>query len=397
MPADKPANFDCNDLMQEQGADALRTLLECRQAPVMRYKLLTDDDLAAMPPLQWRIKGVLPSHGTVAVFGASGSGKSFLVLDMLQSLAAGAEWFGRKVKQCAVTYVALEGEAGLAGRVAAYRMQHGSTSSNIRYMVQPFSLLESGDIEELVKAVQSAGTGGVVVLDTLNRAAPGADENDSRNMGQIIAAAKELQTLVGGLVLLVHHTGKDASKGLRGHSSLHGALDAAVEVKRNGDRREWLVAKSKDGEDGQSYPFKLEVVEIGIDEDDDLITSCTIRGLDDDEIEDSKKSKPMTEAQRQGITSYRIAAETVGMIDDDGNFAGLPLESWRGKFYELSTADNLEAKKKAFQRVRNDLVTRGDLTVHNDVYRPAGFAAGLDESGFSKKLRGAGHGTGTGH
>ena len=57
-------------------------------------------------------------------------------------------------------------------------------------------------------------------------------------MGQIIAAAKELQTFVGGLVVLVHHTGKDASKGLRGHSSLQAALDAAIEVRRDGDNRE---------------------------------------------------------------------------------------------------------------------------------------------------------------
>jgi putative DNA primase/helicase len=289
MPDDKPSNYDANDYILEHGTDALRDLLARPVAPAMRYKLLTDDDLAALPPLQWRIKGVLPSHGTAAVFGASGSGKSFLVLDMLQSLASGTEWFGRKVKQCAVTYIALEGEAGLAGRRAAYRIRHGSTSSCIRYMVQPFSLLEDGDIQDLAKAVQSAGTGGVVVLDTLNRAAPGADENDSKSMGLIIAAAKELQTLIGGLVILVHHTGKDASKGLRGHSSLHGALDAAIEVRRDGDRREWLIAKAKDGEDGQSYPFKLEVVEIGTDEDGDTVTSCTIKELDANDVSGKKK------------------------------------------------------------------------------------------------------------
>lgn len=116
-----------------------------------------------------------------------------------------------------------------------------------------------------------------MILDTLNRAAPGADENDSKSMGQILAASKELQTLIGGLVLLVHHTGKDASKGLRGHSSLHAALDAAIEVRRDGDRREWLIAKSKDGEDGALHPFKLDVVELGTDEDGEPITSCTVQ------------------------------------------------------------------------------------------------------------------------
>ena len=109
-----------------------------------------------------------------------------------------------------------------------------------------------------------------------NRAAPGMDENDSKSMGEVIGAAKAIQAELGGLVLLVHHSGKDATKGLRGHSSLHAALDAAVEVSRDGDRREWKMNKAKDGEDGEARPFRLDVVEVGTDEDGEPITSCVI-------------------------------------------------------------------------------------------------------------------------
>ena len=282
MPDDKPSNYDANDYLQEAGAGALTELLERVKAPSTRYKLLSDDDIAKLPPLQWRIKKVLPQTGLAAVFGASGSGKSFAVLDMLQCVAAGRDWFGYKSKPCNMLYCALEGEGGIAGRVAAYRIRHGATAQNIRYLVQPFSLLDGEDITDLAQAIKAAGHGAeVVILDTLNRAAPGADENDSKSMGQIIAAAKELQTLIGGLVILVHHTGKDSSRGMRGHSSLHAALDAAIEVRRDGDRREWLIAKSKDGEDGAAHPFKLDIVELGTDEDNEPITSCTVHPLED--------------------------------------------------------------------------------------------------------------------
>ena len=281
MPDDAPSNYDCNDYAQEHGTDALADLLQRAQPPLMRFKLLTDDDLAKLPPQQWRVKKVLPETGLAAVFGASGSGKSFAVIDLTQSIAAGRDWFGYKSKPCNVLYCALEGEGGIAGRVAAYRIHHGATSPNIRYLVQPFSLLESGDIHDLAQAIKANGQGAeVVILDTLNRAAPGADENSSVDMGRLIAAAKELQTLIGGLVILVHHTGKDASKGLRGHSSLHAALDVAIEVRRDGDSREWVIAKSKDGEDGEAHPFKLDVVELGTDEDGELITSCVIAPSD---------------------------------------------------------------------------------------------------------------------
>lgn len=62
-------------------------------------------------------------------------------------------------------------------------------------------------------------------------------------------------------------------------------------MRREGDRREWLIAKSKDGEDGEAHPFKLDVVELGTDEDGEPITSCTVHPLED--IADNiKKAMP---------------------------------------------------------------------------------------------------------
>jgi putative DNA primase/helicase len=186
-------------------------------------------------------------------------------------------WFDCRVKNAPVLYIALEGEAGIAQRKKAYEMQHGRLSSGFRFMLQSLDIRLPAHRAELVRAIRLAGwAGGVVCLDTLNRAAPGMDENDSRSMGEVISAAKAIQAELGGLVLVVHHTGKDATKGLRGHSSLHAALDCAIEVSREGDQRQWSVHKSKEGEDGEAHPFRLEVVEIGTDEDDEPITSCVV-------------------------------------------------------------------------------------------------------------------------
>lgn len=323
LPGEKPLNYDCNDFAQEFGTGALIDLLERPKAPLMRYTLLTDDDLCKLPPMQWRIKRILPKEGLAAIFGASGSGKSFLVIDMLQSLAVGGEWFNYKSKPCNVLYCALEGEGGIAGRVSAYRIRHGATAANISYLVQSFSLLDSGDIKDLAHAIKANEQGAeVVILDTLNRAAPGADENDSKSMGQIIAASKELQKLVGGLVVLVHHTGKDASKGLRGHSSLHAALDAAIEVRRDGDRREWLIAKSKDGQDGASHPFELQVVELGLDEDNEQITSCVVHPLT--EVNFRKSLPPKSGNQRIVWDALGEIFRKAGTIRPEGAPDSLP-------------------------------------------------------------------------
>lgn len=277
MPDGWPANADVNDLAQRDGFDALEALLLAPKVPAQRFRLLGSADLQALPPLAWCVRGVLPAHGLASVYGPSGSGKSFLVLDAAAAIADGADWFGYRVKPAPVVYCALEGEAGFRVRVAAWEEAKGRRlPAGLRLVLQSFKLTDPQDVADLAAAVLTAGAGAVVILDTLNRAAPEADENASADMGRILEAAKALQRLTDGLVLVVHHTGKDATRGLRGHSSLFAALDAAVEVTREGDRREWKVAKAKDGQDGAWHPFRLEVVDLGEDDEGETVTSCVI-------------------------------------------------------------------------------------------------------------------------
>ncbi len=279
LPSDKPDNYDANDYALEHGADALAALLKQTKKPPMRFQRLSAADLANAPPLRWLVRGVLPAEGLAALYGPSGSGKSFLVLDLAAAIAGAAdEWFSRRVNPAAVTYCALEGDAGLSKRLAAWSQFHKkSIPDGLGFITQPFDLLINSDVDELGKNISAAGgSGGMVIIDTLNRSAPGADENSSVDMGNLIASAKRLQSLIGGLVLLVHHTGKDATKGLRGHSSLFAALDAAIEVNKTESRREWSIAKSKDDESGTAYAFRLDVVPLGFDDEGEEITSCVV-------------------------------------------------------------------------------------------------------------------------
>lgn len=283
MPHDKPENYDANDYEAEHDSEALAALLLAAKTPPMRYRLLTGDDLLKAQPLRWLVRGVLPNEGLAALYGPSGSGKSFLALDLCAAVAGGeAEWFGKRVTRVPVTYCALEGERGMGKRAEAWSAGKGaSLPSGLRFVTQGIDLREASDIADLAAAVLAAGgRDGLMVVDTLNRAAPGADENASRDMGELIEACKALQRRIGGLVLLVHHTGKDGTKGLRGHSSLYAALDAAIEVTRTDERREWSVAKSKDGMDGARTAFVLRVVELGHDEDGEPVTSCVVESDD---------------------------------------------------------------------------------------------------------------------
>lgn len=277
MPQGEANNFDANDLAQRDGLDVLAALLESATEPPKpepRFKLLGADDLRNLPPLAWRVRGVLPAVGLGAIFGPSASGKSFLAFDMAAAIAEGLPWFQCRTEAAPVVYAALEGEAGFKLRAQAWEQRRvRNLPEGLRMMLQPFKLTDPQDVADLAAVVPA---GAVVVVDTLNRAAPTADENSSRDMGEILEAAKTLQRLTGGLVVLVHHTGKNTAAGLRGHSSLFAALDAAIEVTRDGTRRAWKVAKAKDGQDGAEHPFALAVESLGTDETGEPITSCVV-------------------------------------------------------------------------------------------------------------------------
>jgi hypothetical protein len=370
-----------NDIARKYGATLVpvpRTPFDPKPRPTgTRYKLQSANQVLRSEPIKWRVKGVLPQHGIAAIYGPSGSAKTFLALDMAMSIAKGAEWFGYRVVPCPIVYACLEGEAGLSVRIAAYRRKEKAIPAGIEFITQPLNLLDTKDMRDLVAAIRAYGaTEGIVILDTLNRAAPGMDENSSADMGQAINAAKLIQQGVGGLVLLVHHTGKDANRGLRGHSSLFAALDAAIEVRRSGDEREWLLSKAKDGSDGKGHPFMLEVVNMGDDDDGDPITSCVIRPSAGTGV----RAKPLTPAQQMGMDAFMTAASANIGAEDQSVHAHL--DHWRDEFYKRSLADNPDSKARAFHRVRTNLIELGKIVVTGDVYRlPNGFPNLTQEGG----------------
>jgi hypothetical protein len=246
-------------------------LASCAQA----YRLYTAQDLLSFPVASYKVKGIFPNVGLGAIYGSSGSGKSFLSLELGACINQGEEFFCIKTQPCDVTYICLEGEGGLQKRVQAWEAAHGKPMpSGVKFIIQPFEMMRAEQVDLLIQALPK---GGVVFIDTLNRAAPAADENSSRDMGIILEAAKTISRETAGLVLLVHHTGKDASRGMRGHSSLFAALDGAIEVSRDASgNRSWSVAKSKDGEDGKEVKFRLQTHVLGQDSDGEDITSCTV-------------------------------------------------------------------------------------------------------------------------
>lgn len=332
-----------------------------------RFHLLTPEELAALPVAEYRIKHVLPAAGVAVIYGAPKSGKTFLVLDAAGAITEGRDWFGHRARICPVVYVGLEGQAGLAQRWVAYaRIKAQSRQAELRFITAPWSILATGDLVELADAVRAAGcAGGVVIVDTLNAASPGADENSSVDMGRIIDGAKQLQREVGGLIWLVHHSGKDAGRGLRGHSSLTGAVDAIIEVTRDesGERREWRVERAKDGPESDPWPFTLSVVELGEDEDGDPITSCVVEPKERTEDQVKRNRPPSGNNMRVALDAVSAALKASSDYGMGGAPGFRPCVSW-DKAVEVVAprmATDAKHRKQRAQEAIKSLLNKGHI------------------------------------
>lgn len=292
------------ELGWNQGTIELQSSAIQSEQTTQSFTLLGIGELAALPPADYLIKGVLPKSGIAAIYGPSGSGKTFVALDLLMAIACKTDWFGYRVKNAPVTYIGLEGKNGINNRIKAWQIKNNQSPRNFKVILNRFDLRKLADVYALALAIKNANmASGVVVIDTLNQATPGADENSSIDMGVAISHLHRLQECLDGLVLIIHHTGKNAAQGLRGHSSLKAALDANIEI-IGGDKRVIVIEKVKDGEDGQNHPFRLAVHTLGVDGDGEPITSCTVER---DQSAIFSKPEPSGKAQKAALKTIKQA------------------------------------------------------------------------------------------
>ncbi len=233
-----------------------------------RFSLMTGEEMMAQPPSRWMVQGILPERGLGAIYGPPSCGKSFLVLDLALAVARGADWFGKHTTATPVVYFPLEGNVG--ERLKAWKIGAGQDATPKNFKVVPegaYDFNNAEDVEGLAETLKDfAPTGALIIIDTLARATPGTDENSSRDMGLVIQAADRLARTTKGFVLLVHHSGKDDSKGMRGSSAILGAVDTLYKVTGSREApRSFSVEKNKEGRDGERFHFKLEEQVIGFD------------------------------------------------------------------------------------------------------------------------------------
>jgi len=328
-----------------------------------RYKLLSGSDIANEPLKEWAVKGIFPIQGISAVYGPSGSGKSFLCIELAAAIQEGKPFFDLKTKQTDVIIIGLEGESGYKVRYDAWKNINVRNIPFKTVLRQSFNVTIDKDVADLAEAVPK---GCVVIIDTMNQSAPTIDENASKDMGSVIRGLKQLQTLTKGLVIIVHHTGKNETRGLRGHSSLHAAMDAEIEVQGDPEspKKSFKTTKVKDGAAGKSFPFELIPIDLGEDEDGEPITSCYVKPTPSFEL---RKTTTGTLGENQ-----KIAMEVIDeLLKANGDLAEGE-DGWQLIYAEVreDIADRLTQVEKKRPSSRSKEALTG--LINNGYYRHEG-------------------------
>lgn len=281
--------------------------------PPERFPVVWYDDAEPLLNIATLIKGVLSVGALSVIYGESGCGKTFAALDLALHIAAGWPWFGRKTTRMGVVYIAGEGGGAIMNRLAAFKLHHDGQSYEGRL---PFAVILSqvnlldphADIPDLIWRIGicaelSATPVGLVVVDTVSRALPGGEENSSEDMTTFIDNVDRIRAATHAHVGLVHHSGKDAAKGARGHSSLRAAIDTEMEVAvdEKSKMRTLTIKKQRDLPTEGEFSFSLKSIELGIDEDGEVVSSCVVDPADE-------KYKPKKRKRLTGKAALGYAA-----------------------------------------------------------------------------------------
>lgn len=304
----------------------------------------------------WAVKSVIPANSLGMIFGASGTFKSFVALDYALHRCYGMPWVGRKTSKGVPVYVAAEGGAGLMRRVEAWHKLRGRDwrKCPMRFVIQPLQIVEDAErLRDAISALDCEPSD--IIIDTMSQTFTG-EENSATDVATYLARlVTHLRDPFGATVLVVHHTGHQATERPRGSSAILANCDFVFGCYR--DEKEMLCTveclKQKDGDRWLPLTFAMNVAELGVDDDGDIITSLVARHSTD--IQEIVSAARGGSESRSPLMLLLAAVET-----------GAPEEEVHRRFYDAMPDAEPPAKRQAFYRALKRAIGQGMILRQGD-------------------------------
>lgn len=293
---------DFNDLRNAAGDEPVQRAVANARAPELpRDQPAANDPVTGDPdPLEYEFAHDLDDNADEAdelverfltrgamgvIYGDSNSGKTFLAIDIACAIARSVQWMGRNTEPGMVLYLATESPASVRRRLRAYQRHHGCKVQHFVIIKSPIDLYnDDSDTRRVIDlAHRLERKQGVkcelIVGDTLSRLCAGANENSGEDMSIVVRNVDRVRSECEAHFLLIHHTGKDAARGMRGWSGMRAATDTEIEVSVDADSGIYAaeITKQRDiAGKGDRIGFRLQVVEMGVGKWGKSITSCVV-------------------------------------------------------------------------------------------------------------------------
>jgi len=255
---------------------------------------------------QYLIKPYLEKDCVGTIFGDSDTYKSFIILDIGLHLAAGIDYYGHKVHQCPVVYIAGEGHGGIGRRCLAWMNRYGVKSGEIPFYASkvPAQLIEEGNTRQIAEIIQRICpvNPGMIVIDTLSTNIGNGDESQNKDMSLLLNNVNShIRTPTGACVAIVAHVGHGDKKRERGAYCIRGNVDFRILVKRDGITQErrcsMFSLKTKDGPLFPPASFKAVIVTLPsvFDSEGEESTSLVLESIEYIPQKDRKSLPEKTE------------------------------------------------------------------------------------------------------
>ena len=351
------AGDDWWDVFDEHGLNAVAEQLHSASTKPQMQLFDHVLDISLEPP-KWLIEGIVPEYAMCALVAPSYTGKSYVAVDMACAVANGIKWHDEfDVSHGNVFYIIGEGRFGVRRRVEAWHRNRGvmmdRETTNLHFSRQGLNFRDSGSIAAIKADMRLVGNIKLIVIDTLARSFGGGNENAPQDMGEFINNCDELMHEFGATVLIIHHVGKDAQSGARGHSSFFGALDTSMRLKKFGSHDIQLICdKQKDAPEFEKLQFAF----------------VTLGGADETPVLQLVPTAKTSDVPRLGKNEQLAMDTFYEATNGRPSQCRLHLEDWRPIFLKRHTGDTDKAKNDAFSRARRELVSKGFLQADNDYY-----------------------------
>lgn len=325
-------------------------------------------------PTKWRIKKFIPETGLGMFFGASGSYKSFLTIDIGASIACPEieAWNGHKIKHGHVIYFAGEGAEGIKKRCAGWAVERGINPENVQFDIieESFSFdidTQEYNTEKTINEIKKrTSQPALIILDTLNRYM-GGDENKAVDVSKMLQATDRLIKEFNCAVLIIHHTGvsETAQDRARGSSALKAALDFEMQIVKTGEKRA-MLKQTKNKDDATQKPmcfdFKSVIIPECYDEDGESVDTLVPElneTLTQIEATQKPKEKKLPPIEKFALETYSEAAQKHGEIIKNNETGeeciALEIEDWRKIIYARSSSEKDSTRRGQFNKARNKL------------------------------------------